>query len=94
MYAGMAVAAGAVVLVTYVIVHKPSITGCTEEGANGLAIHTERKNRTYSLTGDTGSLRAGERVCVSGKAHEKNHTFAVRKVSKDFGACGNAAAMR
>jgi len=86
-YGGIAAAAGIVVVITYLVMHKSSITGCTENRGNGLSLRTEGKNRTYALTGDTGQLKVGERVRISGKASKKHDTFAVSRLAKDFGAC-------
>ena len=90
-YGGIAAAAGIVVLVTYLVLHKPSITGCTQQDTKGLALRTEGHNAKCSLTGDTGQLKAGEHVRLSGKANKKHHTFAVSKVSKYFCTCPASA---
>jgi hypothetical protein len=86
-YGGIAAAAGIVAVVTYLVLRKPSITGCTQNDANGLALRAEGTNTKYSLTGNTGQLKAGERVRVSGKANKKDHTFVVSKMAKDLGPC-------
>jgi len=93
--AGIVVVSVAVgVLVVFLIIHythkRSSVTGCVISGANGVSITDESDKRTYTLSGDTGAVKAGERVKIEGKRQsERNGTFSfeVQKVSKVFGAC-------
>src|ERR1700730_12545554 len=70
--------------------HKhPSITGCIVPGTDGLTLQNEKDKRAYALSGDSGALKAGERVTIKGKKVKDSagkHSFRVEKVSKDFGA--------
>ena len=82
--AAVAITVGIVLIVT----HKPSITGCVAQGADGLTLQGDGDNKSYVLHGDVASLKPGERVKVRGK-HEKGNasSFNVLEVKKDYGAC-------
>lgn len=91
-YGGIAAAAAIVAVTVYLVVRKPSITGCTETSGSSLVLRTDGGGATYALTGDIAQLKTGERVRVSGKRSKKEHSFSVNKLSKDFGACQPSAA--
>jgi hypothetical protein len=93
--AGIVVVSVAVgVLVVFLIIHykhkKSSVTGCVVAAGNAVSITDESDKRTYALSGDTGAVKAGQRMKIEGKRQiEKNGTFSleVQKVSKVFGVC-------
>ncbi len=86
-----AVGAAIGVGVYYAVRHNHSLTGCVAPGANGLELTNEGDHRLYALLGDQASIKAGDRVRVSGKKQKKGSgdawPFLVEKVSKDFGPC-------
>ncbi|MBS1800374.1 MAG: hypothetical protein JSS95_11145 [Acidobacteria bacterium] len=79
----------------YFLVRKPPhITGCVTSGADGLTLHKESDATTYLLTGDTASIKPGNRIRLSGKKHtgpSSQRTFVVEQVAKDYGPCAAAA---
>jgi hypothetical protein len=93
--AGIVVASVAIgVLVVFLIIHykhnRSSVTGCVVSAGNGVSITDESDKRTYVLSGDTGAVKAGERMKIEGKRqNDRNGTssFEVQKVSKVFGVC-------
>lgn len=84
-----AVAAAITVGIVYAVRHKPSLTGCTTHGPNGLALKNEGDGKTYALDGDLAKLTEGQRVRVRGKKKDAGATkqFAVIEVTKNYGAC-------
>ena len=91
---GIVVAAVAVgVLVTVLIVHYKSrqraITGCVNLGANGLSVMDEKDKQSYTLSGDTAGVKAGDRMMLKGKVKHNGKTlvFESQKIIRDFGAC-------
>jgi hypothetical protein len=93
---GIAAIGAAIGVGIYFLVRKPpSITGCATQGADGLTLRNESDTETYTLIGDTISIKAGERVRVSGKKKKGTsgeHKFLVDKVSHNYGACQVASA--
>ena len=91
--AGIAVIGAAIGIGIYVAIrHGSTITGCAASGPDGLVLENEGDHQTYTLMGDVGAVKAGERVRVSGKkkkAHDATHRFLVDKVKRDFGACAH-----
>jgi hypothetical protein len=87
------VAAAAVVVIVLVAVHHgnshASITGCVSAGAGGLILASESDRRVYRLTGDSGSIKPGERVTVEGKRQRSgdSRVLEVHRLRRDFGAC-------
>lgn len=86
--AGVAVVA---VLITYYSVnHNHTLKSCAASSRDGLQLINESDKQTYSLTGDTGLIKPGERVRLSGKklkTDPSHKQFVVTKVSKTYGAC-------
>jgi len=88
------VAAGVVVL-TIVAIHyskKRSITGCVVSTGNGMTITAEKDKQSYALSGNTATVKPGDRMKVKGKKakHTGSDTALVWEatdVSKDFGVC-------
>ncbi len=75
----------------YAVRRSPSLTGCTASGSGGgLTLHNEGDQQTFSLTGDTATIKSGDRIRVQGRKNKDssgNHTFRVDKLSRDFGPC-------
>jgi hypothetical protein len=95
----VAIVAVTAVITTVIVIgirHAPSIQGCLRESPDGLEMASTGDNQTYLLTGDTASLKAGERVKIQGKKKGKdaagNRHFFVEKFKKDYGPCSAAAA--
>jgi hypothetical protein len=69
-----------------------TVRGCVAEGANGLELQME-DSRTYQLLGATTSIKAGERVKVTGTRKKRvngvtdKQSFVVDKLDRDYGAC-------
>jgi hypothetical protein len=89
--AGAAIGVAAVtVLVLYVTLHKPSITGCVQS-ANGTTTLTDKKNNfSYTLVNTNAEIKPGKRVKLLGrkkKDKEGNLTFRVKKIKHDYGPC-------
>jgi hypothetical protein len=67
-----------------------SIQGCVTSEQNALSLGNEKDKKTYTLMGDTGILRSGQRVTLSGKKTKDSTgklVFQVQKLTKDYGAC-------
>jgi hypothetical protein len=89
--AGAAVGVAAVtILVLYVTLHKPSITGCVQS-ANGTTTLTDKKNNlSYTLVDTNAEIKPGAQVKLLGKKKkdkEGHLTFRVKKVKQDYGPC-------
>ena len=88
---GIAAIGAAIGVGVYFLVRKPpSITGCAAPGSDGLILRNENDANTYTLMGDTASIKAGERIRLTGKKKSDpsgQHKFIVDKVSKNYGAC-------
>ncbi len=89
------VAAGIAVVVTVLILHyhhkskSGTITGCVDSGANGMSVTNEKDKRNYALSGNTVSIKQGDRVTLEGKPNgpSNGRVFEVQMVARDFGAC-------
>ena len=79
----------------YFLVRAPhNVTGCVSDTGGGLQLTDERGTNRYLLSGETAAIKSGERVRISGKPGKnanKQRTFFVKKVAKDYGACSAAA---
>jgi hypothetical protein len=88
---GMVVVLVGVGFLVYHETHKhPSITGCVLSGADGLILQNDKDKKIYALSGDSATLKAGERVTVKGKKQKDSSgkvSFQVEKLTKDFGTC-------
>lgn len=93
-FAAIAAVGAAIGVTVYVLVrHTPSITGCAAASGDGMSLVTEGDRQTYALSGDISTIKAGERVRVSGKKTKDktgNRLFVVNKVGKSYGACSAA----
>lgn len=67
-----------------------SITGCVAQSSVSLTVQNEGDKKSYTLLGDTDSIKTGNRIHLSGKkrkdANGKPH-FIVGKLVKDYGPC-------
>jgi len=84
------VAGTAVVL--YLILRKPTITGCVSSGGNGMTLTADDSKRSYKLVGNTEGVTAGDRVKLQGKKEKSTVSssplvWETEKLSKDYGAC-------
>lgn len=86
----------ALVVVTVVVIHettkKRAITGCVALVGNAITLNDERDKQTYALSGDTTSIKPGDRMKLRGrkvksKQADKTIVWEMRNVAKDFGAC-------
>lgn len=87
---GVAVVAGIGFLIYYSVHHGQSLKGCVASTPDGLQLVNERDQRSYDLTGETASIKPGDRVRVKGKKikGDPNHKqFVVTKLPKDYGVC-------
>jgi hypothetical protein len=91
-----AIGAGIGIGVFYALHHQPSLIGCAVSGANGLELQNKGDQQTYSLVGAIGTIKPGERICISGKKVKKTAgrapQFLVEHLSKDFGPCAAQSA--
>jgi hypothetical protein len=93
--AGVLVGAGAAVAVIVIVIYHEThkhhkITGCVSSGADRLSVVNEKDNKVYILSGESGSLRAGERVTLKGRKLKDSSGapgFRVEKLERDYGAC-------
>ena len=89
------VCAGIAVVATVLILHyhhKPksrTITGCVNSVANGMIVTNEKDKQTYAMSGNTASIKQGDRVTLEGKPYGPSNrlVFEVQRVIRDFGAC-------
>jgi hypothetical protein len=88
------IAAGGAVLgigVFYAFHHSHSLTGCAVSGADGLQLQSQGDQQAFGLVGDVASVKAGDKVRVSGKKKKNNgdapRQFLVEKLQKDYGPC-------
>jgi hypothetical protein len=88
------IAAG-VVVIAIVAIHyskKRSITGCVASTGTRMTITDDKDKQIYALSGDTASLKPGERVKLKGKKAKDTSSsttlaWEARGVSKDLGVC-------
>lgn len=88
-------AVAGVAVVVIVAIHyskKRTITGCVSSGANGMTIADEKDKEIYALSGETTSIKPGDRMTLQGrkaksKGSDKTLVWEAGKVTKDFGVC-------
>ena len=71
--------------------------GCVGSSSEGLTLTSTKGNKIYALSGDSGSLKAGEQVGLKGRMSQgpsATLTFEVEKLTKDYGACHPGTAPR
>ena len=87
---GVPVAAGYGI---YYAAHAPhSIQGCIADQGGNLVL-TDANSKQYFLAGKTTTVKAGERLRLSGKSrrdHSRRRLFQVKKVARDYGLCSAA----
>ena len=72
----------------YAVHHGHSLKGCTVSSSSGLELIPAGDNTHWRLSGDTQGIKPGDRIHVTGnKVKGGSKTFAVTKLSKDYGAC-------
>ncbi len=88
---GAAVGVAAVTgVVLYLILHKPSITGCVRSADGTNTVTDENDKVNYTLVDGASQLKAGDRVKLQGKKRKDksgNRTFEVKKIKQDYGPC-------
>ena len=89
--AGAAIGVAAVtVLVLYVTLHKPSITGCVQSVDGTTSVMEKKNNLSYTLVNANSELKSGDQVKLIGKKKKDkqgNLTFRVKKIKHDYGPC-------
>ena len=89
-----AAAAGAGVLYL-ALHHASSVTGCVQNGNDGLSLVEEKNKKSYVLLPGGADLLPGERVELKGKkgkAGATGQTFQAKKLVKNLGTCGTPSA--
>jgi hypothetical protein len=92
--AGAAAAGAGVLYLT--LHHRGSLTGCVQNGDDGLSLVDEKKHQTYSLLPGSIGLKSGERVELRGKKSKDGkgaQTFQVNRVIKNLGACSSVSSL-
>ena len=87
---GVAIGVAAVTgVVLYLILHKPSITGCVRSAGGTNTVTDENDKVNYTLVDGASQLKTGDRVKPQGKKKDKsgNRTFRVKKIKQDYGPC-------
>lgn len=94
--AGVTLAVGAAVATVIAVeVHHAhhTLNGCVSSGPGGMQLHDHSGTKTYTLSGNTANLTAGDRVRLHGtRLKQPRHgradpTFAVERRTKDYGPC-------
>jgi hypothetical protein len=88
--ATVGVGAGATVLVLYLALRNPAITGCTQSANGTFSLTDDKDHLSYALVGENSELKAGVRVKLQGKKKKDKQgkfSFRVAKITKDYGAC-------
>jgi hypothetical protein len=95
--AGIAVAAGAVIVGTVVLIEvnhsHHTVKGCVFIGPQGPEVRTQNDQKTYVLDGVIANVKVGDLVQFHGTRVKKvknstgDQTFTVEKISRDFGPC-------
>jgi hypothetical protein len=95
---GVAAAAATVaVLITVLVLHhnrsqSKTITGCVASKESGMSIIDEKDKKTYTLSGNTGDIKPGDRMKLQGKkvkltGPQKTAGWEATKVAEDYGVC-------
>jgi PDZ domain-containing secreted protein len=88
--AAVGVGAGVAVLVLYLTLRNPAITGCMQSADGAFSLTDDKDHLSYALVDETSGLKAGERVKLKGKKKKDKQgklSFHVTKVKKDYGSC-------
>lgn len=93
---GIVAVSVAVVVIAVVVVHesrkKRTITGCATSGNGGMSLKDEKNKEIYALSGNTTSIKPGDRVALQGKKGKPNGAGAplvweVSRENMDYGPC-------
>ena len=87
---GVGAAAGGAALLYVAMHHHASVDGCVARVNDGFTLTDAKSGETYSLLADTGDIKAGEKLRLSGKKSkdaEGMPAFEVKKVVKNLGGC-------
>jgi len=88
---GTAAAVIVAVLIVHESVKKRTITGCVNSAENGMTVTDEKDKHVYTLSGDTSSVKPGDRMTLQGKKIKPNGNtpliWEMKRMTKDFGAC-------
>ena len=87
--------AAALVVVAVVAIHysrKRAITGCVNSAGSGMTVTDEKDKQIYTLSGNTTSIKPGDRMKLQGKKvkskdADKTLVWEAKAVTKDFGVC-------
>jgi hypothetical protein len=87
--------AAALVVVAVVAIHysrKRAITGCVNSAGSGMTVTDEKDKQIYTLSGNTTSIKPGDRMKLQGKkvkskGADKTLVWETKAVTKDFGVC-------
>jgi hypothetical protein len=87
--------AAALVVVAVVAIHysrKRAITGCVNSAGSGMTVTDEKDKQIYTLSGNTTSIKPGDRMKLQGKkvkskGADKTLVWEAKAVTKDFGVC-------
>ena len=89
-------AAAGVIIVTGVVLYevtkKRTITGCVISAPDGITLTDEKDKHLYALSGNTATIKVGDRIKVKGKkvkpkGDNKSWVWKAQGVTKDLGAC-------
>ena len=99
---GVAVAIGAAIVVTVVLVERNNshhtVKGCVTSGPGGIQVQNESDKKIYILASSPANVKVGDRVKLHGKREKQDKAtpgtqeFVVEKLSKDYGPCKVAPA--
>jgi hypothetical protein len=86
------VVVGVTALVIYAVVHSShTLEGCAVTASDGIELRQNDGQQSWALLGETASIKAGERVRLSGRRQKKTggrpRGFVVSKLVKDKGPC-------
>ena len=91
---GVGAAAGGAAVLYLALHHAGSLTGCVQNGDDGLVL-IDNKNKSYHLMPGGADLVPGERVELRGKkspADGAGQSFQPKKLVKNLGSCGRPSA--
>lgn len=86
-FAGVAAVTG---VVLYLVLRKPSITGCVRSADGTNSLTNEKDKNSYTLVDAGSRLKPGERLTLQGRKKKDKSgklTFQVKKIKHDYGVC-------
>jgi hypothetical protein len=89
---GVAAAVAVVIVVAIHYSKKRTITGCVNSTGSGMTVTDEKDKQIYTLSGNTTSIKPGDRMKLQGKkvkskGADKTLVWEAKAVTKDFGVC-------